>query len=218
MMPTHERSVTDGSSSRFSAGGFAVALVTVGAATASGLAVDVVAGSYIGILLGGLLAGLAIERRPVLEAGIAAVLANLGVLVAGSLVGSGIVAVASAFASIAPTTLLVSVVLSFAVGAFGAHFGDDIRDGLTTPVEEPPSGSTVSGGAGRTVRTDASALEDAGNESENAGAGGESERADTDGTATPGDRASARGDREREPGESNTIEDGSAGDVELERE
>jgi hypothetical protein len=222
MMPAHGRPVTDGSSSRFSAGGFVLALVTVGAATAAGLAVDLVAGSYIGILLGGLLAGVATERRPVLEAGVAAVLANLGVLVAGSLVGNGIVAVASAFGSLAPTTLLASTVLGFAVGAFGAHFGDDIRDGLTTPVEEPSSGSTGSGSPARTARTDASALEDAGVELENADAGVESE---ADGPATPGDdasaprdRPSARGGRDPGPDGSDTSAEEATGDVELERE
>jgi len=57
-------------------------------------------------------------------------------------IGNGVLAGVSALGSIAPATLLVSVLLSFTVGAFGAHFGDDLRDGLTDPVETSPARST----------------------------------------------------------------------------
>jgi hypothetical protein len=135
--------VTDGSSSRFSLVGIAVAVVTVGLGAAAGLAIVPVVGSYLGMLLGGFVAGLAIEERPLLESGVAAVLASLGILAAGGLVGNGIVDALGALVSVGPLALLTSVVLGFAVGAFGAHFGDDLREGLTTPVEAPPSGSTT---------------------------------------------------------------------------
>jgi len=134
--------VTDTDSSRFSLVGFAVSLVTVGVGTAAGLAVVPVVGAYTGTLAGGFVAGLALEDRPTVEAGVAGILAALGILVAGTLVGSGIVAAVLALGAVDPVTLLVSAALSFAVGAFGAHFGDDLRDGLTEPVEEPASRST----------------------------------------------------------------------------
>lgn len=140
--------MTDGGFSQFSPVGFAVAVVTVGVGTAAGLAFVPTVGSYLGMLLGAFVAGLAVEDRPLLEAGIAGVLATLGILVAGSLIGNGILAALSALGSVAPTTLLTSAVLSFAVGAFGAHFGDDLRHGLAEPVETPASGSTTPGAAG----------------------------------------------------------------------
>jgi hypothetical protein len=141
--------VTDGGLTRFSLAGFVIAAVTVGLGTAAGLAVIPIVGSYLGMLLGGFAAGLANKGRPVLEAGFAGILANLGVLVAGSLIGNGLLAAASALGSIPPATLPVPVVLGFAVGALGAHLGDDLRDGLTEPTETPPSGSTSSTSVGR---------------------------------------------------------------------
>ena len=130
---------------RFSVVGFAIALVAISVGTVAGLEFIPVVGSYVGMLLGGFVAGLAITDRPVLESGLAAGLAGLGLLAAGPLVGNGIGAVLTAFASIEPTVLLLSIALSFSVGAFGAHFGDDLRHGLTEPVEEPPSRSPSPG-------------------------------------------------------------------------
>lgn len=140
--------MTDEHATRFSIAGFAVALFTVAVGTAAGLELVPVVGSYVGMLLGGLVAGLAIEDRPLLESGLAAVLAGLGLLAAGPLVGNGISTALSALGSIAPTTLLVSIILSFSVGAFGAHFGDDLRDGLTAPVEDTAPSPTVFGAVG----------------------------------------------------------------------
>ena len=137
-----EATVTGGGLTRFSLVGFAVALVTVGLGTAVGLAVVPVVGSYLGMLAGGFVAGLALERRPMLESGLAAVLANLGIVAAGSAIGSGVGAAVSALGAVGPAALVSSVLLGFAVGAFGAHFGDDLREGLTEPVE-PRSGSTT---------------------------------------------------------------------------
>lgn len=127
----------------FSLVAFAVALVTVSLGTAAGLAFVPVVGTYLGTLVGAFAAGLILERRPVLEGGVAGVLGGLGVLAAGPFVGNGVVAAITALGAIGPLTLLVSVVLSFAVGAFGAHFGDDLRDGLTEPIEEPSPGPTA---------------------------------------------------------------------------
>ena len=140
--------MTDNGGWTFTVVGFAVALVTVGAGAAVGLAVVPLVGSYLGMLLGGVVAGLAIDERPLLETGFAAVLATFGILTAGAAIGNGLGAAVSALGAVAPTTLLVSVVLSFAVGAFGAHFGDDIRDGMTAPVESPPSKSMDTGLSG----------------------------------------------------------------------
>ena len=129
--------------SGFSLAGFAVAVVAVGPGAAAGLALVPTAGSYLGMLLGAFVAGLAVEDHPLVESGVAAALASLGILAAGSLVGNGPIAALSTLASLPPTTLLTATVLSFAVGAFGAHLGDDLRDGLTTPVETPPTGRTT---------------------------------------------------------------------------
>lgn len=133
--------MTEGPKARFSLTGFAVALVTVGIGTAAGLALVPVVGSYLGMLFGGVVTGLAVEDRPLAEAGTAALLANLGILTAGTLVGNGVLAAVSAIASLSLATLLTTTVVSFAVGGFGAHFGDDIREGLTAPVETPAAGS-----------------------------------------------------------------------------
>ena len=128
--------------SRFSLVAFALALATVSLGTAGGLAFVPVVGTYVGTLAGAFVAALAVEKRPVLEGGLAGVIAGLGVLAAGPFVGSAIGAAVAGLAAVGPLTLLVSVALSFAVGAFGAHFGDDLRDGLTEPIGDPASGST----------------------------------------------------------------------------
>lgn len=135
--------MTDGRFWQFTLAGFAIAVSTVGVGTAAVLAFVPLVGSYLGMLAGGFVAGLAIERRPLPEAGVAAVLSNLGILLVGALDGNGVVAALSALVSLPPLSLATASVLSFAVGAFGAHFGDDLRDGLTTPVETQPSSDST---------------------------------------------------------------------------
>jgi len=169
----------------FSPVGFVVAAVTVGVGAAAGLALVPVVGSYLGVLLGGVVAGLATADRPLLEAGLAGILANLGVLVAGSLVGNGLVAALSALGSTAPTTLLAPVVLGFAVGAFGAHFGDDLRDGLTDPAATRPSGSTKPTTAPRSWSDEETSTRDV-------------EEADVRGTADPSSEKQTADDLELE--------------------
>lgn len=137
--------MTDGSTLQFSVVGFIVAVVAIGIGTAAGLAFVPVAGSYVGMVVGGLVAGLAVEKRPLIESGIAAVLANLGILFTGGMLGTGALGGLSALGSISLPALAVSILLSFAVGGFGGHFGHDIRDGLTEPVESSPSGSSGMG-------------------------------------------------------------------------
>lgn len=188
-------------SSRFSVVGFVVAVVTVGIGTATGLAVSHGVGTYLGMLLGGFVAGLALEDRPLLEAGVAAVLASFGILLAGTLVGNSIVDALVALSSITPTTLLVSVALSFAVGAFGAYFGDDLRDGLTAPVEESAPTSTVFESAGSLLTATESSDERADDES----AGRRAAEAEID-------RQSEEAEIDRQ---TETVE---SADVELERE
>lgn len=144
---------TNDASSRFSLVGFAVALVTVGVGAAAGLAFVPVVGTYVGMLAGGFVAGLAVEARPTVESGVAAALASLGVLVAGALPGSGVVAAVLSLLSLDPMTLLLGVALSFAVGAFGGHFGDDLRDGLTEPLPREDATPTSQGAATRSSTT-----------------------------------------------------------------
>ncbi|WP_195892492.1 hypothetical protein [Halopiger goleimassiliensis] len=189
----------------FSPVGFAIALVAVSVGTAAGLALLPAFGSFLGMLGGGVVAGLAIEDRPLIEAGLAAVLANLGVLAAAAGIGTGIVAAVTALGSIAPTTLLGSIVLSFAVGAFGAHFGDDLRDGLTEPVEESSPRVTTSGSRSSPVAE--SAATDAVDETErHEPAADETRGSETEGTGSNVERRSERSestdDRETERSES----------------
>lgn len=118
------------------------AVVFVAAGTAAGTGLVPVAGSFVGSLVGAFLLGFAVESRPVLEAAVAAVLARIGLVAAGSLVGTDLAGGLGALGMIDPTTLVVPVAVSALVGALGAHFGDDLRDGLTTPVETAtPTGS-----------------------------------------------------------------------------
>jgi hypothetical protein len=114
---------------------FAVALVAVSVGAVAGLTLVPVVGTYVGVLVGGLVTGVAVEDRSLVETGVAAVLANLGILAAGPVIGAGFGATISLFGVLSPIALLTTVVLSFCVGAFGGHFGDDLRDGLTEPVE-----------------------------------------------------------------------------------
>jgi len=199
--------MTESDGSRFSLVGFAVAVVMVGAGAAAGLAFVPVAGTYVGMLLGGFVAGLVLEDRPLLEAGVAAVLASFGILLAGTLVGNGIVDAVLALATIAPTTLLVSVVLSFAVGAFGANFGDDLRDGLTEPVETAyPNPSVFDTAGSRLSATESSGVERAERDSTDRG----SERPEK--TESAADAGTDWRSADVEP------EDVESADVELERE
>lgn len=192
---------TNDASSRFSLVGFAVALVTVGAGAAAGLAFVPVVGTYVGMLAGGFVAGLAVEARPTVESGVAAALASLGVLVAGALPGSGVVAAVSSLLSLDPVTLLLGVALSFAVGAFGGHFGDDLRDGLTEPLPREDATPTSQGARARsstTATVDADATDAVPTEDtavEDGETTGESSEASDD--AAVGREEEAAADRER---------------------
>lgn len=153
----------------------ALASGVLAAGTAAGLAFVPVAGSFAGTLVGALVLGLATDDRPVAETAVAAVLVRLGVVGGAATLGTSVTAGLRALASVPPTTLLVSLALSFAVGAFGAHFGDDLRNGLTRPLDTPSGGSigvddtTVTttadvdhtSNAGRTTDTDSAGDADA---------------------------------------------------------
>ncbi|PSQ18224.1 hypothetical protein BRD00_05645 [Halobacteriales archaeon QS_8_69_26] len=124
-------------SSWFSLTRFAVALLAVGVGAAAGMVYVPWVGTYLGTLVGGLAVGLAFEDRPLLEAGVAGLLAGTGAVLVSKLIGNGIIEAIVALFSLRPEMLLLSAVLSFAAGALGTHFGNDLRDGLTEPVEEP---------------------------------------------------------------------------------
>jgi hypothetical protein len=125
-------------SSWFSLKRFAVALGTVALGTAGGITLlpMLKVGSFLGMLLGGFAAGLAFEDRPLLESGAAGLLAGLGVILVSQLSGGGIIGALIGLVTLGPQILLLTGVLSFGLGALGAHFGNDFRDGLTQPVEE----------------------------------------------------------------------------------
>lgn len=129
--------MSDSNSSWFSLTRFVVALVAVGAGAVAGMLYVPWVGTYLGTLVGGLAVGLAFQDRPLLEGGVAGLLVGTGVSVAGKLLGDGIVGAILGLIELSPQILLISAVLSFVAGALGAHFGNDLRDGLTEPVEEP---------------------------------------------------------------------------------
>ena len=128
--------MTASDSSWFSLKRFAVALGTVALGTAAGIAIVPWFGGYLGTLMGGFAAGLAFDDRPLLEAGVAGVLAGLGAVLVAKVLGSGLIGGIIGLISIGPQILLLTAVLSFGLGGLGAHFGNDFRDGLTTPIEE----------------------------------------------------------------------------------
>ena len=130
--------MTDSDSSWFSLKRFAVALGTVALGTAGGITLlpMLKVGSFLGMLLGGFAAGLAFEDRPLLESGAAGLLAGLGVILVSQLSGGGLIGALIGLVTLGPQILLLTGVLSFGLGALGAHFGNDFRDGLTQPVEE----------------------------------------------------------------------------------
>ncbi|WP_435361546.1 hypothetical protein [Haloarchaeobius sp. DFWS5] len=128
--------MTDSDLSLFSLQRFAVALVTVGIGAAAGMEYIPVVGTYVGTLLGGFAVGLAFEEKPLLEAGVAATVAGLGVILVAKLLGNGLIGAIIGLFSLNLQLLLVAAGLSFGAGAVGAHFGNDLRDGLTKPVDE----------------------------------------------------------------------------------
>ena len=127
--------MTVNDSSWFSFKRFAVALVAVAFGAAGGMALIPFVGSYAGMGIGAFAAGLAFADRSLLETGLAAALTKVGT-VTWSLLGGGIIDAIMSLISLSPGIVLLSVVLSFGVGALGAHFGNDLRDGLTRPVDE----------------------------------------------------------------------------------
>jgi hypothetical protein len=123
--------------SRPSAGVFCAALIAVGVGAAVGLATVPRVGAFLGMLLGGLVVGVGSSNRPLTESAIAAAAVNLGIVAAAGVPGAGIPGAMAALGSVAPEALLPSLALSAAAGGFGAHLGDDLRDGLSEPVEDP---------------------------------------------------------------------------------
>lgn len=124
---------------RFSPVALAFALLTVGGGAGAGLLANTSVGTFLGILVGGFLLGLALTRRPLVEATVAAVAAKLVVLAAAGVPGVGVLGAVAALGSIGPASLAASLALAAAAGGFGAHLGSDLRDGLTTPLEEQGS-------------------------------------------------------------------------------
>ena len=119
---------------RISLVAFAVAVVGVGAI--AGLLIVPHVGTFLGMLVGGFLLGVGAKSRPLAEGAIAAVAAKLTLLAFAGVPGVGVRGAAAALGSIAPGTLALSLALSAAAGGFGVHLGDDLRDGLSTPVSE----------------------------------------------------------------------------------
>jgi hypothetical protein len=130
---------------------FCAALAAVGAGAAVGLAAVPRVGTFLGMLLGGFLVGVGISPRPLAESAIAAAVVTLGIVATAGVPGTGITGAMAALGSVAPETLLPSLALSAAAGGFGAHLGDDLRDGLSEPLDD--SSDTGSGSASPPNRT-----------------------------------------------------------------
>lgn len=128
--------------SRPSATVFCAALITVSVGATVGLTTVPRVGVFLGVLLGGFVVGVGVSTRPLVESAIAAATANLGIVAAAGVPGTGVTGAMAALGSVAPEALLPSVALSATAGGFGAHLGDDLRDGVSKPVED--SGATES--------------------------------------------------------------------------
>lgn len=115
---------------------FLVALAAVGGGAGVGLVAVPHVGTFLGMLVGGFLLGVGAKSRPLAEGAIAAVAAKLAILTLAGVPGLGMTGAAAALGSIAPETLALSLALSAAAGGFGVYLGDDLRDGLSTPVSE----------------------------------------------------------------------------------
>ena len=115
----------------FSFAPFGVGMVTVAIGAFGGMQLIPLVGSYLGVLLGGFAAGLAFEERPLLEVGLAGLLVGTAATVIQHF-GLGLITIGpQAWLEL----VLLGAVLGFGLGATGAHFGNDLRDGLTRPVE-----------------------------------------------------------------------------------
>lgn len=114
---------------------FGLALLVVGGGTAVGLATVPRLGTVLGTLIGGVLLGLLAGRRPLIEGAAAAVVAQLAVLAAAGVPGGGLTGATTVLGSVATTTLALSLAGSAAAGGFGAHLGNDFREGLTAPID-----------------------------------------------------------------------------------
>jgi hypothetical protein len=142
---------------RFSTARFVAALAAVGGGARVGLVAVPRVGTFLGMMAGAFLLGIAVEGRPLSEGSLAGVVAATGVLGAAGVPGGGLSGAVTALAAVEPTTLLVTLALGAFSGGFGAHLGDDVRDGLTAPVEDGPSAGGVTGSVGHVATGDSTA-------------------------------------------------------------
>ena len=122
--------------SRLSATTFAAALCVVGSGAAVGLAIVPRVGTVVGMLVGGMILGAVGTTRPLTEGAVAAVVAQLVVLAAAGVPGAGLSGAIMVLSSVGMGSLGLSLASSAAAGGFGVHLGDDLRDGLTTPIND----------------------------------------------------------------------------------
>ena len=125
--------------SRLSATTFAAALCVVGSGAAVGLAIVPRVGTVVGMLVGGMILGAVGTTRPLTEGAVAAVVAQLVVLAAAGVPGAGLSGAIMVLSSVGLGSLGLSLASSAAAGGFGVHLGDDLRDGLTTPINDTGS-------------------------------------------------------------------------------
>lgn len=118
-----ESGVRERAGGLFSPARFLLALALSAVGLLAGSATVPIAGGLVGVLVGTFLVGLASERRPLAETGLAgATVVGVSTLfdyLVWTLVGVGLPIVA------------VGAAVGLAVGALGGYLGSDLRDGLT---------------------------------------------------------------------------------------
>jgi len=158
---------------RSSAATLLVAIAAVGGGAGLGLVAVPRVGTFLGMLVGGFLLGVGSETRPLVEGATAAVAAKLLILAAAGVPGLGATGAAAALGSVGTGTLALSLGLSAAAGGFGVHLGDDLRDGLSAPVEgREPAGNPGT----RATRTDEATVSDRPSGGEASAADGDADR------------------------------------------
>ncbi len=111
----------------------AVGVMSIGAVV--GLHAIPTVGVVVGLLGGGFALGLVTGTRPLVTGATAAALVQLGVLAWAGVPGARIMGAGSALGAVTPQALVSALLFSIAAGGFGTHLGDDLRDGLTKPIE-----------------------------------------------------------------------------------
>lgn len=111
------------------------AVLVIGSGGAVGVTTVPTVGLATGIFTGAFLLGAVAEQNPLVEAATAALAVQLGMLAVVGIPGGGVTEAAVVVSSVSVGTLALSLATTAIVGALGAHFGHDLRDGIITPID-----------------------------------------------------------------------------------